>query len=201
MSTSEQRVGVRNLQFGLYNRPAHPELFKIDHRQDIKEREYWAGVWLTEGGHVATFCWKKQFMVEILGPADGLRPRNGVFQKFPLRGERTCRQCCDDGLKYVMAGQVERMSKKVFGSVYQDVLARAQSRGTLVLHGRTDVAESRFAYVEIEARERELHVTACHAFPEELAMARTQSIFKAPAKPRRVNKTAQKSNQERSGQQ
>ncbi len=100
-----------------------------------------------------------------------------------------------------MAGQVERMSKRVFGSVYQDVLGRAQSRGTLVLHGRTDMAESRFAYVEIEARERELHVTACHAFPEELAMARTQSIFKAPVKSRRVSKPTKKSDQERSPKQ
>ena len=201
MSMSEQRVCVGDLQFGLYNRPAHPELFKIDHRQDIEERMYWASVWLIEGGHVVTFCWKKQFMVEVLGPADGLRPRNGVLQKFPLRGERTCRQCCEEGLKYVMAGQVERMSKKVFGSVYEDVLARAQSRGTLVLHSRADMAESRFAYVEIEARERELHVTACHAFPEELAMAKTQSIFKAPAKSRQVGKPAKKSDRGRSPKQ
>ena len=201
MSMSEQRVCVGDLQFGLYNRPAHPELFKIDHRQDIEERMYWASVWLIEGGHVVTFCWKKQFMVEVLGGADGLRPRNGVLQKFPLRGERTCRQCCEEGLKYVMAGQVERMSKKVFDSVYQDVLARAQSRGTLVLHGRADMAASRFAYVEIEARERELHVTACHAFPEELAMAKTQSIFKAPAKSRQVGKPAKKSDQGRSPKQ
>ncbi len=101
----------------------------------------------------------------------------------------------------MMAGQVERMSKKVFGSVYEDVLARAQSQGTLVLHSRADIAESRFVYVEIEARERELHVTACHAFPEELAMAKTQSIFKAPAKSRQVGKPAKKSDRGRSPKQ
>ncbi len=101
----------------------------------------------------------------------------------------------------MMAGQVERMSKKVFASVYQDVLARAQSQGTLVLHGRADMAESRFAYVEIEARQRELHVSTCHAFPEELAMARTQSIFKAPAKPQPVGKKAKKSDQGQSPKQ
>ncbi len=198
MSASEQRVCVGDLQFGLYNRPAHPELFRIDHRQDVKERMYWASVWLIEGGHVVTFCWQKQFMVEILAGANGLGPRNGVLQKFPLRGERTCRQSCEEGLGYVMAGQVERMSKKVFASVYQDVLTRAQSRGTLVLHGRTNTTESLFAYVEIEARERELHVNTCHAFPEELAMAKTQSIFRAPSKPRRVRKTSNKADRRRS---
>ena len=201
MSVSEQRICVGDLQFGLYSRPAHPELFKIDHRQDIEERMYWASIWLIEGGHVVTFCWKKQFIVEVLGGGNGLRPRNGVLQRFPLRGERTCRQSCGEGLKYVMAGQVERMSEKVFASVYQDVLGRAQSRGTLVLHGRADRAKSRFAYVEIEARERELHVTACHAFPEELAMAKTQSIFKAPAKSRQVSKPAKKNDRGRSPKQ
>ncbi len=198
MKMPEQRVCVGDLQFALYDRPPHPELFKIDHRQDIEERKYWASVWLIEGGHVVLFCWKKRFMVEHLSGGDGGRPLNGVLQKFPLRGERTCRQCCEEGLKYVMAGHVERMSEKVFSSVYQEVLGRAQSRGTLVLHGRSDRAKSPFAYVEVEARESELHVTSCHAFPGELAMAKTQSIFKAPSRVERSGKTTNKADRGRS---
>lgn len=192
MSTSKQQACAGNLQFGLYSRPAHPELFRIDHRQDVKERMYWASIWLIEAGHVVTFCWKKHFIVEILAAANGLRPRTGVLQKFPLRGERTCQHSSQAGLGYMMAGQIERMSKKVFASVYQDVLTRAQSRGTLVLHSKAGEAESLFAYVEIEARERELHVNTCHAFPDELAMAKTQSIFRAPPKPPRLRKTSKK---------
>ena len=192
MKIPEQRVCVGDLQFALYDRPPHPELFKIDHRQEIEERKYWASVWLIEGGHVVLFGWKKLFMVEHLAGGNGERPRSGILQMFPLRGERTCRQCRDDGVKYVMAGQVERMSKKVFSSVYQEVLGRAQSRGTLVLHGRSDRTKSPFAYVEVEARESELHVTSCHAFPGELAMAKTQSIFKAPNRVRSSHKTINK---------
>ena len=189
MSIHEQQVSVTDLQFSLYERPTHPELFKIEYRQDVAERSYWASVWLIEGGHVVTFNWQKYFLVELLAGAGGLGPRRGLLQKFPLRGERTCQQYSEAGLEYVMAGQVERMSQQVFSSTYQEVLATAQSRGTLVLRGAADNLNVPFVYAEIEARNNELHVTTCHAFPDELAMAKTQSIFKAPIKsPRGPNK-------------
>jgi len=192
MSVPEQRVSVADLQFSLYERPAHPELFKIEYRQDVKERMYWASIWLTNGGHVVTFHWKKYFLVELLGAVGGLSPRRGLLQKFPLRGEKTCRQHCKEGLKYIMAGQIERMSQQVFTSIYQDVLATAQSRGTLVLRGAADNLKVPFVYAEIEARNSELHVSTCHAFPDELAMAKTQSIFKAPSQLRLGRNTTSK---------
>ena len=192
MSIHEQRVCVADLQFSLYERPAHPELFKIEYQQDVQERLYWASVWLIDGGHVVTFNWKKYFLVELLAAGYRLGPRRGLLQKFPLRGERTCQQCSEAGLKYVMAGQIERMSQKVFASTYQNVLATAQSRGTLVLHGEADNLKVPFVYAEIEARNNELHVTTCHAFPDELAMAKTQSIFRAPVKSPRSQGTAKK---------
>lgn len=36
---------------------------------------------------------------------------------------------------------------------------------------------SPFTFVDLEAREREFHVHAYHAFPEELTLLKTQSIF------------------------
>lgn len=198
MSRSNQQVSVGDLQFALYSRPAHPELFRIEHSQEVQEREYSASVWLIEGGHVVTFCWKKNYIVEILAGARELRPRGGVLQEFALRGEKTCRQCSEEGLKYVMAGNIERMSEKVFASIYQDTLATAQSRGILVLRGTSETATAPFAYAEIEARDSELHITTCHAFPDDLAMAKTQSIFKAPAGSRRLGNAANKSQQKQS---
>ena len=192
MSISEQQVSLADLQFSLYERPAHPELFAIEYRQDVKERSYWASIWLIDGGHVVTFYWKKNVLLEILGRIGGLGPRRGLLHRFSLRGERTCRHSCEAGLKYVMAGQVERMSPRVFADTYQDVLAIAQSRGTLVLRGHAEDLKVPFIYAEIEARDSELHVSTCHAFPDELAMARTQSIFKAPSTPRPPKRTAGK---------
>ena len=198
MSIPEQQISVADLQFSLYERPAHPELFRIEYRQDVKERSYWASVWLIEGGHVVSFCWKKHFLTELLMDASGLGPRRGLLHRFPLRGERTCRHACQAGLKYIMAGQVERMGRRVFADTYQDILATAQSRGTLVLRGPAEDLKVPFVYVEIEPRDSELHVSTCHAFPNELAMARTQSIFKAPSTPRRSRKTAGQARRPRS---
>ncbi|NIA06331.1 MAG: DUF2617 family protein [Actinobacteria bacterium] len=183
MSVPEQQISVGDLQFSLYERPAHPELFRIEYRQDVKERSYWASIWLIDGGHAVSFYWKKHFLTELLRGVGGLGPRRGLLHKFLLRGERTCRHSCEAGLKYIMAGQVERMGRQVFADTYQDVLATAQSRGTLVLRGPAEDLKVPFVYVEIEARDTELHVSTCHAFPDELAMARTQSIFKAPSAP------------------
>ncbi len=192
MGISKPAVSVRDLQFCLYDRPIHPELFEIEHRQDVQERGYWSSIWLTNGGHVANFCWKKHFLVELLCPSYSPQGRNGILQKFPLRRERSCRQHTQEGLQYVMSGQVEQMSKKVFASVYDDFLVTAQSRGTLILRGDRNTPTAPFSYAEVDARQTELHVTTCHAFPDELAMAKTQSIFKAPGKVRRKRSAATK---------
>ena len=98
----------------------------------------------------------------------------------------------------MMSGQVEQMSKKVFASVYDELLVTAQSRGTLILRGDRNTPTAPFSYAEVDARQTELHITTCHAFPDELAMAKTQSIFQAPKKVRRKRSAATKVRRESS---
>ena len=51
--TKQRRSGGLTLQ--LFQRPLHPELFKIFASEQVSRRAYEADVWLTEGGHVILF--------------------------------------------------------------------------------------------------------------------------------------------------
>ena len=51
--TKQRRTG--GLTLLLYQRPLHPELFKILASQQYGRKAYDADVWLVEGGHVVAF--------------------------------------------------------------------------------------------------------------------------------------------------
>ena len=55
--TKQRRSG--GLTLLLYQRPLHPELFKIHGTEQVTRRAYEADIWLVEGGHVISFSANK----------------------------------------------------------------------------------------------------------------------------------------------
>ncbi len=70
------------------------------------------------------------------------------------------------------------MSSNLFPSSHRDLVRYAQKRGMFYSFGEWEYdGLEPFTFVDFEAREREFHVHAFHAFPEELTLLKTQSIF------------------------
>ena len=65
-----------------------------------------------------------------------------------------------------------------------EALARAKREGKAVLaHARLGSGEGElvpFSYIDHEARDREFHVHAFHAYPQERTLVKTQSIVELP---------------------
>ena len=85
--TKQRRSG--GLTLLLYQRPLHPELFKILGTEKVVRRTYEADIWLVEGGHVVTFSTAKQTLVEVIvaNNEPPLTDRN-LLQTIPCRGEK-----------------------------------------------------------------------------------------------------------------
>jgi len=98
--------------------------------------------------------------------------------ELPLRGEKDheCKRA--EGINYMMNFQVESMSPAVYSKTHHD-LARLGSRRGLLVPFPTWMARSLtpFSYIDYDAKPNELHVFAFHAFPQDLTVIKTQSIF------------------------
>ena len=173
-----QRQCLSRLRFYLYDRPLHPELFDIYHDHHIVKKGYEAQVWVTGCSHVIGFFRDRMSLLEVTGDSDGDLPQRGLLVELPFRGERDHERKRSEGINYMMSFQVETMSPAVYTKTHHD-LARQGSRHGLFVPFPTWMVHSLtpFSYIDYQAKPNELHVYAFHAFPDDLTIVKTQSIF------------------------
>lgn len=178
---TQQRV--EDLQFFLYQRAVHPELFHINRVKRISQARYQAEIWVTGLAHVVTVQCGDQILTEIITEENELLPKAGLATSFRFRGERDHAQSFGGGLKYILSTQVERMTPQLFPTNHRDYVHYAQDRGMFVPFDEwTHDGLAPFTFVDFDARDHEFHVHAYHAFPEDLTLLKTQSIFEIGAR-------------------
>jgi hypothetical protein len=173
-----QKQCLSSLRYYLYDRPLHPELFDIYHDEHILKSGYEAQIWVTGCAHVIGVFRGGISLVEVTADADTSLPQRGQLLQLPFRGERDqeFRRC--PTLNYMVSFQVETMSAAVYTRTHHD-LARAGARHGLFVPFPMWMARSLtpFTFIDYDAKPNELHVYAFHAFPEDLTIVKTQSIF------------------------
>jgi hypothetical protein len=173
-----QKQRVSELHFFLYDRPLHPELFDIYHDHRIVKDGYEAQVWVTGISHLVGFYRGEAAMVELLAESTAELPARGKLVSLPVRGEKEREINHVGGLRYIMSFQVEKMSARLYAKAHDELAGQAAQRGLFVPFPEWAAnALSPFTYIDYEAKLRELHVFAYHAFPDELTLIKTQSIF------------------------
>ena len=81
-------------------------------------------------------------------------------------------------MHYMMNFQAETMSPQVYARTHHNLVRSGAQRGlfvpfpTWMSQGLTP-----FTYIDYQAKPNGLHVFAFHAFPEDLTVLKTQSIF------------------------
>ena len=177
-----QRVG--DLKFALYRRPLHPELFCIQQSRHIERAAYQADIWVTGLAHVVMTQSAGRCVSEVTTDDVEVLPQKGLVTSFPFRGERDHIEEFDDGMRYILSTQVERMNQNLFQASHRDLLNYGSSRGMLIhFEEWTEVDNlAPFSFIDFEARDREIHIQAFHAFPSEYTIVKTQSIFEVGVK-------------------
>ncbi len=176
---------VSDLKFVLYNRALHPELFHIHKSRHLARAAYQADIWVTGLSHVVTVQSAGRCVTEVTSDDIEVLPQNGLVTSFQFRGERDHLEKLDDGMRYILSTQVERMSQNLFHASHRDLMRYASTRGMLVTFD--DWAEGDnpvpFTFIAFEPRDRELHVQSFHAFPADYTIVKTQSIIEVGGRP------------------
>ncbi len=176
---------VTDLKFVLYRRPLHPELFHIHQSRHLERFAYHADIWIMGLSHVVSVQSAGRCVTEVTADDIEVLPQNGMVTSFQFRGERDHLETFDDGMRYILSTQVERMSQNLFHASHRDLINYASTRGMLVRFDdwADNGAPVPFSFVDFEARDKELHVQAFHAFPADYTILKTQSIIEVGTKP------------------
>lgn len=169
---------IDDLQFLLFHRSLHPELFRIDQVKRVEQRRYTAEIWIVGLSHVVTVTHGRNCITELITDDTEALPKGGLSTSFPFRGEKDHMQSFGDDMRYILSSQVERMTPNLFPSSYRDLKKYAERRGLFQIFEETESdGLVPFTFIDYEAREREFHVHAFHAFPDSTTLLKTQSIF------------------------
>ncbi len=171
-----------DLHLFLYDRPLHPELFRHYADYRVRQGRYHADVWITGLSHVITVTMGHRSMSELLSDDNEVLPTRGVLTRFRMKGERDAERRTTDNWHYMVSSQIEIMSEPLYKSVHKDLIRHAARRGWYYAYDQwADGDLAPFTYIDHEARDREFHVHAFHAFPQERTLVKTQSIFELPS--------------------
>ncbi len=70
------------------------------------------------------------------------------------------------------------MSPNLYRQSHNDLEKFAQKRGIFVKFPQLSIANLEpFSYIDFEARKNELHIHTFHAYPDEVTIIKTQSLF------------------------
>lgn len=176
-----ETIQAVDLHLFLYDRPLHPELFRHFADYRVRQGGYYADVWITGLSHVVTVTLGHRSLTELVGSDNEVLPTRGVLTRFRMKGERDAERRTADEWHYMVSSQVEIMDEPLYKSVHNDLVRHALKRGWYCTYERwAEGGLIPFTYIDYDARDREFHVHAFHAFPQERTIVKTQSIFELP---------------------
>jgi len=178
LEPAQTRQRVDDMHFCLYQRALHPELFNIQRVARVERERYQAEIWVVGLSHVVTVQIGAQILTEVIADDLDLLPKAGLATSFRFRGERDHAQSFQHDVKYLLSTQVERLTPQLFPATHRDYMHYAENRGLFEVFPEWDhEGLSPYSFVDFDARDHELLIHAFHAFPEELTLLKTQSIF------------------------
>jgi hypothetical protein len=178
MESPKTNVAVGELTFSLFQRALHPELFNIYGRRHLKTEQYEVVVWATGCSHVVSVFAGDVCLTELISPNSELLPKRGLIERFQFRGQRTHKCTLSRGLSYMTDFQVEKMSANLYRQSHLDLQRFARNRGMFITFPEyISGGLEPFSYIDFEARRYELHIHAFHAFPDQVTIIKTQSLF------------------------
>ena len=171
---------VSELCLHLYRRSLHPELFNICSSRQFLQGNYEVLMWILPCSHAVTVCHGRDCMTEVICPPEQLLPKRCLVDRFKFGTEKSHR--CNWGHNYnnyMVTFQVEKMSDNLFRQTHSDLTDMGKKRGLFVSFPQWARGElAPFSFIDYEARDKELHIFAYHAFCEQQTVIKTQSLFR-----------------------
>ncbi len=175
------RPKVAELQFQLFGRVLHPELFDVYQTRTVERGGYSAQIDITSAGHVVTWRYDGITLTEVAAAANHPLPERRRLLKYRLHGHRTDRLECRGGVGYQVSFQLESVEPETFWTFQQELAKSGKRKGMLqTFQSSGRMALGALSYINIETRERSLLTQALHTFPDDCAIVKVQSLFELP---------------------
>lgn len=174
------RPKVAELQFCLFGRSLHPELFETFETLRIERSRYQAKLDIISAGHVVHWTVDNLCLTEVTTAATSPLPEQRCLFKRRFQGKREHDLDWRRGIRYRSIFQMETVDQETLW-MFQDAISEERRDGIVHVFqpsGRVELGA--VSLISVESRERSLQVQSLHTFPDDATIVRVVSIFDLP---------------------
>jgi hypothetical protein len=176
------RPKVADLQFSLFGRSLHPELFEVCRTQTLSRGDYEARIDITSVGHVITWRFGDALcLTEVATTASNPLPERRRLYRRRIKGKKHHTIEWRQGIQYEVSFQLEPAKPEVFWSIQQELIKDGRKGLLHVFQSSGRLALGALSYVYAETRNQKMVVQTFHTFPDDQAVVKIESAIRFPA--------------------
>jgi hypothetical protein len=171
------RPKITELNFNLFSRGVHPELFEICNSRTYERKAYRLHLDITRDGHLICFSDGKTIVTEVNASAFQLLPSQGSLITHPIQRSNSNLSRVGN-IQYQSTVELEPANPQIFVSIEQQLNAQLECDGLIhrfASNGRTAIGA--ISYMHIQSFQNHVLVRALHTFPDTLAVMKSESRF------------------------
>jgi sorbitol-specific phosphotransferase system component IIA len=171
------RPKVTELNFNLFSRCVHPELFEICKSRDYERGAYRLHLDITRDGHLIRFSHSNVVITEVNASAFQLLPELGNVISHPIQRSRSNLTRIGD-VRYLSTVELEPVSPQLFVAIEQQLDARLEYEGLVHRfdsNGRSAIRA--MSYMHVQSFQNHVLIRALHTFPDTFAVMKSESRF------------------------
>jgi len=172
------RPDAAKLEFHLYDRSVHPELFTVYREQAVWQDKYEAQIRICDAGHLVEFHHNGRSLTEVIAFQNQPLPHRKRAIERRLRGcrDESFRSAC--GVHYQISYQLEKLDPDVFLNYHEELVGDCERAAvSYSFPAGTRLAPCPLSLIRTDACRKNLLIHTFHTFPDSCAVVKTQSLF------------------------
>ena len=173
------RPKIADLNFHLYGRSIHPELFDPCAFRLIERENYRLRLNVTSDGHLIVFESDAVVLSEVAASALHPLPSQLQIISQPIEGVRSEQKLVRERIDYQCEFQLDVVPPKTFFSIAQQLDKNEECEGLVHrFQSSGRMAFGAVSYINIQAYRNHIQLKTFHTFPDSCAIVKSQSEFR-----------------------
>jgi len=173
------RPKITDLNFHLFARSLHPELFQVCATRTFDRERYSLSVNISTDGHVLTFRHNDFTLSEVSASLHHPLPPSRVVISHPVESPRAEAIIHRGAIAYESEVEMENVSPQTFVTIAQQLDKRIECEGLVHRfdsNGR--IAFGAISYINVQSFREHVKIRSFHTFPDTCAVMKSESQFR-----------------------
>lgn len=172
------RPKIADLNFILFGRSIHPELFDACACRRIERENYTLDLNITSDGHLIVFRHEGLTLAEVSAGNLHPLPEKRMLLNHPMKGAQKDRLLFRDKIGYECEFQREKVAAKTVLAIQQQ-LPDVECQGLVHrFESSGRMAFGAISYIDVQAYRKHVQIRSFHTFPDSCSIVKSCSVFR-----------------------